>query len=230
MDIAWIRGQMPGLKHGVYLNTAGIGLSPVSVNKAVAEGYQQLRSGSVSTSDWYAAMRKAEAEMPAKIAGFFGADAGEIALTMSTGEGYGMVLGGLRWQPGDEVLITNEEHPVPLQAAEGLADREGAIVKVVEIDQDKDLFLRRVEQTITPRTRLICFSHVTTDWGTRLPAREICALARARGIFTLWDGCQAVGQFPVDLHEIGCDFYATNGYKWLLSPMGTGFLFVRKDA
>lgn len=94
MDIAWIRGQMPGLKHGAYLNTAGIGLSPVSVNKTVAEGYQQLRSGCVSTSDWYTAMRAAEDELPAKIAAFFGADAGEIALTMSTGEGYGMVLGG----------------------------------------------------------------------------------------------------------------------------------------
>ena len=63
-----------------------------------------------------------------------------------------------------------------------------------------------------------------------MPAREICGLARARGILTLWDGCQALGQFPVDLHETGCDFYATNGYKWLLSPMGTGFLYVRKGA
>ena len=230
MDIEGIRGRMPGLKHGVYLNTAGIGQSPVSVNEAVAEGYQQLRNGSVSTSDWYDAMSEAQDELPARIAGFFGADAGEIALTMSTGEGYGMVLNGLRWQPGDEVLITNEEHPVPLEAAQGLADREGAIIKVVEIDQDKDLFLDRLEQSITPRTRLICFSHVTTDWGTRLPAREICELARARGILTLWDGCQAIGQFPVDLHEIGCDFYATNCYKWMLSPMGTGFLYVRKGA
>jgi selenocysteine lyase/cysteine desulfurase len=141
-----------------------------------------------------------------------------------------MVLGGLSWQPGDEVIITSEEHPVPLQAAQGLADREGAVVKVVEIDQDKDLFLERLEQTITPRTRLFCFSHVTTDTGTRLPAREICAQARARGMLTLWDGCQAVGQFPVDLHDMGCDFYATNCYKWMLSPMGTGFLYVRKDA
>ena len=230
MDIEGIRGQMPGLKHGVYLNTAGIGQSPVSVNKAVAEGYQQLRDGSVSTSDWYDAMTEAQDELPAGIAGFFGADAGEIALTMSTGEGYGMVLNGLRWQPGDEVLITNEEHPVPLEAAQGVADREGAIVKVVEIDQDKDLFLDRLAHSITPRTRLICFSHVTTDWGTRLPAREVCELARARGILTLWDGCQAIGQFPVDLHEIGCDFYATHCYKWMLSPMGTGFLYVRKGA
>ncbi len=230
MDIAQIREQMPGLRFGVYLNTGGIGQAPVSVNKAMAEGYQQMLSGSVSTIDWYTEMERAATEMPARIADFFGADAGEIALTMSTGEGYGMVLGGLSWQPGDEVIITNEEHPVPLQAAEGLADRVGAVVKVVEIDQDKDVFLNRLEQAITPRTRLFCFSHVTTDTGTRLPAREICALALERGVLTLWDGCQAVGQFPVDLHDMGCDFYATNCYKWMLSPMGTGFLYVRKDA
>ena len=230
MDIAQIREQMPGLRFGVYLNTGGIGQAPVSVNKAMADGYQQMLSGSVSTIDWYTAMERAASEMPARIADFFGADAGEIALTMSTGEGYGMVLGGLSWQPGDEVIITNEEHPVPLQAAEGLADRVGAVVKVVEIDQDKEVFLNRLEQAITPRTRTFCFSHVTTDTGTRLPAREVCALARERGVLTLWDGCQAVGQFPVDLHEMGCDFYATNCYKWMLSPMGTGFLYVRKDA
>lgn len=230
MDIAQIRDQMPGLRYGVYLNTGGIGQAPVSVNKAMAEGYQQMISGSVSTIDWYTAMERAASEMPARIADFFGADAGEIALTMSTGEGYGMVLGGLSWQPEDEVIITNEEHPVPLQAAEGLADRVGAVVKVVEIDQDKDVFLNRLEQAITPRTRMFCFSHVTTDTGTRLPAREVCALARERGILTLWDGCQAVGQFPIDLHDMGCDFYATNCYKWMLSPMGTGFLYVRKDA
>ena len=230
MDTAQIREQMPGLRFGVYLNTGGIGQAPVSVNKAMAEGYQLMLSGSVSTIDWYTAMEQAASEMPARIADFFGADAGEIALTMSTGEGYGMVLGGLSWQPGDEMIITNEEHPVPLQAAEGLADRTGAVVKVVEIDQDKDVFLNRLEQAITPRTRMFCFSHVTTDTGTRLPAREVCALARERGVLTLWDGCQAVGQFPVDLHEMGCDFYATNCYKWMLSPMGTGFLYVRKDA
>ena len=230
MDIAQIRDHIPGLQYGVYLNTGGNGQSPVSVNRAIAESYQQLLSGSVSTIDWYTEMGEAASEMPAKIASFFGADTGEIALTMSTGEGYGMVLGGLSWQPGDEVIITNEEHPVPLQAAQGLADREGAIIKVVKIDQDKDQVLKRLEQAISPRTRLICFSHVTTDTGTRLPAHEICALARARGILTLWDGCQAVGQFPVDLHGMGCDFYATNCYKWLLSPLGTGFLYVRKGA
>ena len=230
MDVAEIRDQIPGLRFGVYLNTGGVGQAPASVSQAITAGYQLMTDGRLSPIDWYEAMSKAASEIPAKIADFFGADSTEVALTMSTGDGFGMVLGGLRWEPGDEVLITSEEHPVPLQAVQGLADREGAVIKKVELDHDKDVILERVERAITPRTRLICFSHVTTDSGTLLPAEEICALARARGILTLWDGCQAVGQLPVDLHGIGCDFYATNCYKWLLAPIGTGFLYVRKDA
>ena len=229
MDVAEIRDQIPGLRFGVYLNTAGVGQAPASVSQAVTAGYQLMADGRLNPIDWYEAMSKAASEIPAKIADFFGADSTEIALTMSTGDGFGMVLGGLRWEPGDEVLITSEEHPVPLQAVQGLADREGAVIKKVELDHDKDVILERVERAITPRTRLICFSHVTTDSGTLLPAKEICALARARGILTLWDGCQAVGQLPVDLHGMDCDFYATNCYKWLLAPIGTGFLYVRKD-
>ena len=230
MDVAEIREQIPGLRFGVYLNTGGVGQAPASVSQAVSAGYQLMADGRLSPIDWYEAMSKAASEIPAKIADFFGADSTEIALTMSTGDGFGMVLGGLRWAPGDEVLITSEEHPVPLQAVQGLADREGAVIKEVELDHDKDVILERVERAITPRTRLICFSHITTDSGTLLPAEEICALARARGILTLWDGCQAVGQLPVDLHSMGCDFYATNCYKWLLAPIGTGFLYVRRDA
>ena len=230
MNIAEIREQIPGLRFGVYLNTGGVGQAPASVSQAVTAGYQLMADGRLSPIDWYEAMSKAASEIPAKIADFFRADSTEIALTMSTGDGFGMVLGGLRWEPGDEVLITSEEHPVPLQAVQGLADREGAVIKEVELDHDKDVILERVEQAITPRTRLICFSHGTTDSGTLLPAEAICALARARGILTLWDGCQAVGQLPVDLHGMGCDFYATNCYKWLLAPIGTGFLYVRRDA
>lgn len=230
MDVAEIREQIPGLWFGVYLNTGGVGQVPAGVSQAVSAGYQLMTDGRLNPIDWYEAMSKAASEIPAKLADFFGADSTEIALTVSTGDGFGMVLGGLRWKPGDEVLITSEEHPVPLQSVQGLADREGAVIKVVELDHDKDVILERVERAITPRTRLICFSHVTTDSGTLLPAEEICALARGRGILTLWDGCQAVGQLPVDLHGMGCDFYATNCYKWLLAPIGTGFLYVRRDA
>ena len=94
---------MPGLKHGVYLNTAGIGQSPVSVNEGRRRGLSAVArrqcqyEGLVRRND-----RGPQTNCRPKLPGFFGADAGEIALTMSTGEGYGMVLGGLRWQPGDE--------------------------------------------------------------------------------------------------------------------------------
>ena len=104
------------------------------MSQAITAGYRQMTDGGLSPIDWYEAMSKAASEIPAKIADFFGADSTEIALTMSTGDGFVMVLGGLRWEPGDEVLITSEEHPVPLQAVQGLADREGAVIKEVELD------------------------------------------------------------------------------------------------
>ena len=94
MDVAEIREQIPGLRFGVYLNTGGVGQAPASVSQAITAGYQLMADGRLSPIDWYEAMVKAASEVPAKIADFFGADSTEIALTMSTGDGFGMVLGG----------------------------------------------------------------------------------------------------------------------------------------
>jgi selenocysteine lyase/cysteine desulfurase len=84
-------------------------------------------------------------------------------------------------------------------------------------------------KALTPRTRVIVFSHITTTTGLVLPAKEICALARERGILTHVDGAHAIGQIPLDLHDLGCDFYATSPHKWLMAPKGTGTLFIRTE-
>ena len=94
VNVAEIRDQIPGLRFGVYLNTGGVGQAPASVSQAITAGYQLMADGRLSPIDWYEAMSKAASEIPAKIADFFGADPTEIALTMSTGDGFGMVLGG----------------------------------------------------------------------------------------------------------------------------------------
>ena len=230
MNVEEIRQNYPGLEPGIYFNTGGIGLPSHQVRAAVDAGYGKLYDDHMPPIDWYVDMSNAAEAVSAKLAAFLGAGTDEVALTLSTADGYASVLGGLRWQEGDEVVITSEEHPMPYDAAQGLAEREGVVLKVVELDHDPAIILERVEQALTARTRMICFSHVTTDTGLRLPAKEICALARQRDILTLWDGCQAVGQFAVDLNDMGCDFYAANCYKWLLGPMGTGFLYVSQEA
>ena len=127
-------------------------------------------------------------------------------------------------------MISSEEYPLSYGAVHALAERFGVVVKVMELDHDPRIVVRRFERLLTPRTKMICTNHVTADSGLRLPAEEISLLARERGVLTLWDGCQALAQFPIDLREMGCDFYASNCYKWLLAPMGTGFLYVRREA
>src|SRR5207237_4191511 len=92
-------------------------------------------------------------------------------------------------------------------------------------NQIVDAFTR----ALTPRTRIIVFSHITSPTGLVLPVREICQLARKRGILTHVDGAHAIGQVPLDLHDLGCDFYVTSPHKWLLAPKGTGVLFVREE-
>lgn len=105
----------------------------------------------------------------------------------------------------------------------------GPTLRTFRIEPDPEATLRNARALISPRTRLIASSQVSCVSGTRVPARELCALASEHGALSLLDGAQAVGQFPVDVGALGCDFYVGNGHKWLHGPKGTGFLYVRRD-
>jgi selenocysteine lyase/cysteine desulfurase len=102
------------------------------------------------------------------------------------------------------------------------------VVKVIPIDRGGAAFVDHLRSVIGPRTRLLALSHVTTDTGTSIPVQAVSRLAHATGALLLLDGAHAVGQAPLDLHELDCDFYSSMGYKWAMGPMGTGFLYVRR--
>ena len=110
-----------------------------------------------------------------------------------------------------------------------LARDLGVIIRTFEPGENPDQTVSHLESHITPRTRVVSVSHVTCTTGYVLPIMRIARLCRARGIFSVVDGAQAVGMIPVNLHHLDCDFYATSGHKWLLGPKGTGFLYVRRD-
>ena len=230
MNLEEIRAHYPGLSRGIQLNTGGVGLPSREVHAAVQAGFDQLYEEHVPPIEWYTLTSQAADAARTRLAAFLGAAESEITLTVSTADGIAAVIGGLSWEPGDEVLITSEEHPVPHRAVLGLQERYRVVLKAVEVDHDPAVMTERTGQALTPRTRLICMSHVTTDTGLVVPATEICRLARERGVPTLWDGCHAVAQIPVNLREMGCDYYASNCYKWMLGPIGTGFLYVSDEA
>ena len=142
------------------------------------------------------------------------------------------IAAGLDLEPGSEILISDQEHPGGQCPWLNAAKRRGASVQTVHIPKpaESDSEVMDVfRNALNPRTRVLAISHVITGSGAILPVKQMCAEARARGIFTVIDGAQAVGQIPVDLSDMGCDAYVGCFHKWLLAPAGAGFLYLRKD-
>jgi selenocysteine lyase/cysteine desulfurase len=132
---------------------------------------------------------------------------------------------------GDEVIVWDQNHPTANIAWDVRAERYGySVVRVQtpENPSDSEDLMRPFVQAITSRTKALCFSHVSNVSGIRLPAKDLCHLARSKRIFTLVDGAQTFGTYPLFLHDIGCDFYSASSHKWFCGPREMGILYVRK--
>jgi selenocysteine lyase/cysteine desulfurase len=229
LDVEQIRGQIPSLDKSIYMNTGGTGPLPRSVIDAVTEAYEAAGTLGPDVPSIKDGIREQFEETRGTAARFFGVTPEEIALLRSVSEGLSTVAYGMDWRPGDEVVITDEEHPSGIMIWLNLAEQKGIVVKKLPLVDDKAELLSRLDRTITDRTRLLCLSHVTTDTGTKLPAADICKMAHDRGVPVAFDGAQSAGQFPIDLAEMDCDFYACTGHKWLLGGWGTGIFYVKRE-
>lgn len=220
-----------------YCNTGTLGASPREVVDALASGTRTLES---ELADWPYEKPDGEPltgyqqllDVRTSVGRLIGASAREVALTQNATMGMSFLANGLDLAAGDEVLSTDQEHPGGICAWRLLAKRHGVVVKELPLDPalpgGPEAIVKLFADAITPRTRVIVFSHITSGLGVRMPARELCALARERGALALVDGAQAVGQTVVDVRELGCDAYVASPHKWLLAPKGTGVLFVRE--
>jgi L-cysteine/cystine lyase len=147
----------------------------------------------------------------------------DVALTQNTTHGMNLGVAAIDWREGDEVVSTSTEHPGCLMPLHAAARRFGVMVNLLSAPVTAE----KVEAALNPRTRLVALSHVDWTDGTVLPLAPICALARDRGVLTLVDGAQSVGNIPVDVPATGADMYAFTGHKWVLGPEGMGAFYVR---
>jgi selenocysteine lyase/cysteine desulfurase len=222
----WIRAAYPVLDEVTYLNVGTYGLMP---EPALAE-YQALlaeaeRRGGFGSGQ---AQRQAEAAR-SRLAALVGAQADEIAFTRNATDGINLVLAGLRWCPGDEVITSDQEHEAMIHPLAYLVRTQGLVVRRVGLSPEPDAMLQALGAVLTPRTRLVALSLVSCETGTRLPGRQVSQWAAEHGLLCLLDGAQASGAIAVDVRHLGCDFYASNGHKWLSGPKGTGFFYARRD-
>ncbi len=162
----------------------------------------------------------------------FGCDPEEMAITRNASEAMEIMIFGLDLEPGDEVLVTTQNYPRMITGWRQRARRDGLVVKEISFTvppPSQEHIVQRYAEAITPRTKVIEVTHITNLSGQILPVREIVELARPRGIEVFVDGAHAFAHFPFTRDELGCDYYGTSLHKWLLAPIGTGFLYVRKD-
>lgn len=171
-------------------------------------------------------------EVRALVAGFVGADPGEIALTRSTTEGMNIFTHGLDWKAGDEVIYCSHEHGGGIGVHTTLAKRIGIKPVVIEIPSPPssiDQIVGLYDQAITPRTKVIMVSHMTYVTGLITPVKELADLAHRRGLLISVDGAHPLGMMDLDLKAMNVDHYAAAGQKWLMCGTGTGVCYIKRE-
>jgi selenocysteine lyase/cysteine desulfurase len=162
----------------------------------------------------------------------FGCDPEEMAITRNASEANETMIFGLDLAKGDEVVMTTLNYPRMQNAWRQRERREGIVLKRVKIEtpvKSDDSFVEQIAAAITPRTRVIEVMHISFQTGYIAPVRRIVDLAKPKGIQVFVDGAHAYAHFPFTRDELGCDYYGTSLHKWLHAPIGTGFLYVRRD-
>ena len=230
-----IRGQFLLAEGKAFFNTGTHGAMPRVVVEAV---HSHLLKCAAEIADWdyrgadWISGYQPWTEIRAKAARLIGAEVKELALTENATTAMSYVANGLDMAPGEEVLTSDQEHgggkgPWELKAKRWrTAFRTVAVPKPV---RDAGQIIEIFKKAMGPQTKVLMIQHLITGSGAILPVKELCAEARAKGVFTVVDGAQALGHIPVDVKDIGCDAYVGCFHKWILAPAGTGFLYLRKE-
>lgn len=214
----------------VNLNNGGVSPAPAFVQEAMKRHLDYSNQAPAQTM-WQVLEPQREA-VRQRMAGEWDVDPEELAFTRNASEGLQICQFGFDLEPGDEVLTTTQDYPRMITTFKQRERREGIVLRQIRIPvpaEDPAEVVRRFEEAITPRTRLILVCHMINISGQILPVREVVAMARRHEIPTIVDGAHALGHFPFTLGELDCDYYATSLHKWLFAPIGTGMLYVRRD-
>lgn len=213
-----------------FLNNGSLGVMPKPVFRKVAD---YLQTGASLVTDVYPRWGyELMDEHRQTLATFIGCHKDELALTHSATTAMSIIAAGLDLAPGDEVLITDQEHPSGRGCWQMKAARSGITVREIAIPQSPKTAAEltdKITAAIGPRTKVLSFIGITTTTGLILPIKDICAHARSKGVITVVDGAHMHGQIPVNAHDLGCDFMAGSPHKWMFAPPGSGLLYIREE-
>jgi selenocysteine lyase/cysteine desulfurase len=225
ISINKIRCEFPVTQDYIYLDHAASAPLPKRVLDASNRVNEEKYYGDIFWDKWEALVE----DTRKTIARFINAHSDEIALIPNTSEGISIVANGIPWKKGDNIVTSNLEFPSNLIPWQVQAMKHKVQIRIVKAGQNGELKIEDFAEKIDEKTKVVAISHVQYSNGFKTNLRELSKLVHSKSAYLVTDAVQSLGQMPVDVKNLGVDFLATSGYKWLLSPMATGFLFVKKD-
>ncbi len=226
-----IRRELPAVNSCFYLNTGTNGplcrKTDEVMRKELEKEYLEGRY-----LPFLSELYKDMDETRKLVADFIGADYEEIALTHTATEGMNLILWGINWQPGDEIITTNREHVASLAPISLIKNKFGINVKYLEVEYGDNYkeknFLDNFRKRITPKSKILVVSHVSFSTGLTFPLKELAKICHENNMYILVDGAQGAGAASLDVHDFDIDFYSLAGRKWLLGPEGISALYVAR--
>lgn len=227
LNVDQLRQDTPGTQAVTHFNNAGSSLPVKRVVDIITE-YLQLEAtlGGYETKARYQAHID---EFYNRAARLINCDPDEIAILGNASEAFNKALYSIRFQQGDIILTSEVEYGNNYINFLKIKEVKGIEIQIVPNDKFGNIMLEELENMISPKVRLFAFTHVPTNSGLVIDAEAIGKIAKRHNILYLLDACQSVGQLPVDVEKIGCDFLSATSRKYLRGPRGLGFLYVKKS-
>jgi len=228
IDVAAARADTPGCAEVIHLNNAGAALPPRPVTHSIVRHMErEAHIGGYEAAE--AAQEELESTYPA-VASLIGAQPHQIALTENATRAWDMAFYGMPLSKGDRVLTCQSEYASNYLAYLQVSRRQGIVIDVIPDNEFGEVDVDAARRMLDRRVKLISITHVPTSGGLVNPAEALGKLAREAGCYYLLDACQSVGQVPIDVKAIGCDFLSATGRKFMRGPRGTGFLYASDRA
>lgn len=225
-----IRAQLPAVNRHVYLNTGTFGPLPRATFEAMRACQDaEFNEGRILPGGWDWA-DEVKAELRQEVAEVLGCAPLNVALTRHTTDGMNIGIMGINWRPGDEIVISDMEHPGAQAPVYNIARRFGVTVRLARLGSGDSDVVSAVERLVTPRTRMIVISHVAWNTGAVLPLGELVDLAHRHHALLIADAAQSAGTVPVNVTGLGVDVYAIPGQKWLCGPEESGAVYISDEA